>query len=116
MNAVYANGFGDVVPFDTWWPWLTKDAEFDPALVFVVTRSNSAVGICHTWTGAFVKDVVVDPAHRSQGIGAALLTRALEVHAAAGRPSIDLKVDVHNLSAQSVYRRLGFTVVERVER
>ena len=45
-----------------------------------------------------------------------MLTRTLEALAAAGHPSVDLKVDVENLRAQAVYGRLGFTVVERVER
>ena len=29
---------------------------------------------------------------------------------------IDLKTDVENVKAQSLYRRLGFEIVERVER
>lgn len=116
MNAVYARGFGDEMAFDEWWPWLTKDAEFDPALVFVVAREGALAGVCHAWTSAFIKDIVVDPAHRGRGIASAMLTRTLEALAARKHASVDLKVDVDNIAAQTVYSRLGFTIVERVER
>jgi ribosomal protein S18 acetylase RimI-like enzyme len=116
MNAVYARGFGDEMDFEAWWPWLTKDSDFDPALVFVVARGDAVVGVCHAWTGSFVKDIVVDPAHRGAGIASAMLTRTFEALAARGHGAVDLKVDVENLPAQSVYRRLGFAIVERVDR
>src|SRR5688572_17667459 len=40
MNRVYADGFGDVVEFDTWWPWLTGDDDYDPRLMFVAARDG----------------------------------------------------------------------------
>jgi ribosomal protein S18 acetylase RimI-like enzyme len=116
MNRVYAEGFGDVVEFDTWWPWLTGDADYDPRLMFVAARDGEIVGFCHCWTGAFIKDVVVTPSARGIGLGAALVTMALLACKARGAPSVDLKTDVENVKAQSLYGRLGFEIVERVER
>ena len=116
MNRVYAEGFGDVVEFDTWWPWLTGDADYDPRLMFVAARDDRIVGFCHCWSGALIKDVVVAPSARGIGLGAALVTMALLAFKARSAPSVDLKTDVENVKAQSLYRRLGFEIVERVER
>jgi ribosomal protein S18 acetylase RimI-like enzyme len=116
MNRVYAEGFGDVVDFESWWPWLTGDSDYDPRLMFVAARDGEVVGFCHCWTGAFIKDVVVDPSARGIGLGAALVTMVLLACKAQGAPSVDLKTDVENVKAQSLYRRLGFEIVERVER
>jgi ribosomal protein S18 acetylase RimI-like enzyme len=116
MNAVYADGFGDEMDFEAWWPWLTKDSEFDPALVSVVAHDGTVVGVCHAWTSAFIKDIVVDPSHRGAGIATAMLTRTMETLAAAGHASLDLKVDVENARAQAVYSRLGFSIIERADR
>lgn len=116
MNAVYAQGFGDEMEFEAWWPWLTKDSEFNPALILVVVRDGAVVGVCHAWTSSFIKDIVVDPAHRGAGIATAMLTRTMELLAAAGHPALDLKVDVENARAQAVYGRLGFTIIERADR
>lgn len=73
------------------------------------------IGFCHCWTGAFIKDIVVDKSFRGRGVASALLTMALvacrdELHA----PFVDLKTDTDNVKAQSTYRRLGFEIVERV--
>ena len=116
MNRVYGEGFGDVVDFETWWRWLTSDADYDQRLMFVAARDGDVVGFCHCWTGAFIKDVVVESSARGIGLGAALVTMALLACRARGAPSVDLKTDVENVKAQSLYRRLGFEIVERVER
>lgn len=114
MNRVYAEGFGDARDFDEWWPWLTTDADYDPALMFVAVKDESIVGFCHCWTGAFIKDVVVDRFSRGHGLGAALVTSALLACRDRGAPFVDLKTDIDNCKAQSLYRRLGFAIVERV--
>jgi ribosomal protein S18 acetylase RimI-like enzyme len=112
MNRVYAQGFGDQRSYEDWWPWLSGDSEYDRSLVFVAVADSGVVGVCQCWTGAFIKDVVVDPAMQGQGIGAALVTLALQAFAARNAPHVDLKTDVANAKAQSLYRRLRFEVVE----
>lgn len=114
MNRVYAEGFGDARDFDEWWPWLTTDSDYDPALLFVAAKDDIIVGFCHCWTGAFIKDLVVYRSTRGQGLGAALITTALLACRDRGAPFVDLKTDVDNTRAQSLYRRLGFEIVERV--
>lgn len=117
MNRVYRGGFGDPWEFDEWWPWVTTDADYSADLMFVAVSGGAVVGFCHCWTGAFIKDIVVDSAFRGRGLAGALLTMALvacrdELHA----PFVDLKTDVDNAAAQSLYRKLGFEIVERAER
>lgn len=114
MDRVYAEGFGDPWPFDAWWKWVTTDADYDASFMLVAVRGADIVGFCHCWTGAFVKDLVVDRSHRGQGLGGALLTLALSACKAIDAPFVDLKTDVDNLTAQSLYRKYGFTIVERV--
>lgn len=114
MNRVYGEGYADPVAFDVWWPWLTGDSEYVPELMFVAASGDWIVGFCHCWRDAFIKDVVVDSEWRQRGLGAALVTLALTASAARGAPHVDLKTDVDNLKAQSLYRRLGFEIVERV--
>ncbi|MBL8597935.1 MAG: GNAT family N-acetyltransferase [Devosia sp.] len=115
MNYVYADGFGDsAVAFDAWWTWVTTDADYAPELMFVAAEQGRVVGFCHCWRDGFIKDLVVDRAWRKRGLGAALLTMALAASTARGIPFVDLKTDVDNATAQSLYRHLGFRIVERV--
>lgn len=115
MNRVYADGFGDVVPFERWWPWLTADAEYDPGLMFVAVSGGAVGGFCHCWSGAFIKDVVVDQRIRGRGLGAALITAALVACKTRGARFVDLKTDCDNVKAQSLYGRLGFEIIERID-
>lgn len=114
MNRVYAEGFGDPREFDKWWNWVTADADYSAALMFVAVSTGTVIGFCHCWTGAFIKDVVVDRDFRGRGLAGSLLTKALVACKKLDAPYVDLKTDVDNVIAQSLYRRLGFEVVERV--
>jgi ribosomal protein S18 acetylase RimI-like enzyme len=115
MRRAYDGDLGDRgISFDGYWQWLTTDAEFDPALVFIAAADGEVVGLCHCWTSDFVKDLVVDEPFRRRGLGAALLTLALQEFERRGSSSVDLKTGVDNVRAQSLYRRLGFEVVELI--
>ena len=114
MNAVYAEGYGDQRPFEEWWQWLIADADYDPQLCYVALEGDKVVGFCHSWAGPFIKDLVVAANWRRRGLGASLLTTALATYAKRGAPFVDLKTDVENTKAQSLYRRLGFAIVEQV--
>ncbi len=50
----------------------------------------------------------------ARGLAVSLLTKSLVACKKLEAPSVDLKTDVDNVIAQSLYRRLGFEVVERV--
>lgn len=114
MKRVYPDGLGDGgISFEGFWMWLTTDAEFDPDLMFIATYGGAVAGFCHCWTSSFIKDVVVGPEHRRRGLGAALITHALLAFVGRGASFVDLKTEVDNIQAQSLYRRLGFVVVAK---
>lgn len=112
LISAYADGFGDVVPFDQWWPALTGDAEYDPTLCFVASAGAQIIGFCQCWTSSFVKDIAIDRAWHRRGVATALLTAAMREFQRRGAATIDLKTDVENVVAQAAYLRLGFTIVE----
>lgn len=115
MNLCYGATGRAPVAFQPWYDDLISDSEYDASLMQVVTSGEALVGFCHCWTVPYVKDVVVARDFRRQGLGSAMLTAALQTFAERGARSVDLKTDVDNLSAQSVYSRLGFVIVERVD-
>ena len=115
MRRAYDGDLGDNgISFEGFWSWLTNDPEYDPTLIFVAAAEGAVVGFCHCWREAFIKDLVVDAAFRKRGLGAALLTLALDTFVERGATAVDLKTDVNNVVAQSLYRRLGFEIVERI--
>jgi ribosomal protein S18 acetylase RimI-like enzyme len=59
-------------------------------------------------------DIVVDPAHRGQGVGRALLDATLEALQAKGAPRVVLSTAERNESAQRLFARAGFrrTMIE----
>ena len=116
MKRVYPEGLNDGgISFEGFWTWLTTDAEFDRDLMFFAARHGVVVGLCHCWRDNFVKDLAVDPSFRKSGLGSALLTTALLAYRGRKAASVDLKTDIGNATAQSLYRRLGFVIVERVD-
>ncbi len=61
-----------------------------------------------------VYDIVVDPAHRRQGIGRMLLDATLEALKARGSPRVVLSTAERNVAAQHLFDRAGFrrTMIE----
>jgi len=59
-------------------------------------------------------DIVVDPAHRGQGVGRVLLDATLEALKAKGAPRVVLSTAERNESAQRLFARAGFrrTMIE----
>jgi ribosomal protein S18 acetylase RimI-like enzyme len=116
MRRVYPDGLGDNnISFEGFWAWLTADSEYDPELMLVAVANRTVVGFCHCWRKAFIKNLVVEAGFRRRGLRAALLTFALEAFARRDARAVDLKTEVENIKAQSLYQRLGFLIVERVE-
>jgi ribosomal protein S18 acetylase RimI-like enzyme len=58
---------------------------------------------------AWIEDVVVDGEIRGQGVGAALVTEALERAAGAGARTVDLTSRASRQEANRLYVRLGFS-------
>ncbi len=112
LRRVYPEGLNDGgISFEGFWDWLTHDPGYDPELMFVASSNGMTVGFCHCWRAAYVKNLAVDARFRHRGIGAALLTLAIEEFARRGATSVDLETEPDNQVAQSLYRRLGFVVV-----
>lgn len=57
---------------------------------------------------AWIEDVVVAPAARGQGLGEALVRRAIELARAAGADTLDLTSRPAREAANRLYIRLGF--------
>ena len=63
------------------------------------------------WIGAKrggITSIAVDPAYRRQGVGRALIARAIEHLREHGVDEADLEVGVTNRPAQALYEALGF--------
>ena len=92
LVAAYADGHGAVpADFDTWWSATRHDSEFDAGLCFCAMQYDRLVGFALCWTSAFIKDLVVSPDARGQGVGEALLRHAFAVFSARGASEVALK-------------------------
>jgi ribosomal protein S18 acetylase RimI-like enzyme len=116
LHALLSDVFDDGAdgPFDEWWPRIANDAEFDPALCFLVIDAKgrlAAAALC--WSSAFVKDLAVHPEARGKGIGEALMWHAFATFRARGIDCVDLKTNtVENAAAVRLYERLGMIEVD----
>ncbi|WP_109575415.1 GNAT family N-acetyltransferase [Aminobacter sp. AP02] len=101
-------------PFEQWWPRISGDAEFDPALCFLVLDGGGRLaGAALCWSGGFVKDLAVHADFRGLGIAEALMWHVFATFAARGAPHVDLKTNlVGNAAAVRLYRRLGMVEVD----
>ena len=94
-------------------------------IVLVATKSGEVVG--YTYAGiegydymslrgpaGVLYDIVVDPAHRNQGIGRQLLDATLAALRAAGSPRVVLSTAEKNEAAQRLFQSAGFrrTMIE----
>jgi ribosomal protein S18 acetylase RimI-like enzyme len=110
----YRRGGGSVAGYATWFPALTGDSEFDPALCFLVEAGDELAAAAICWTSAFVKDIVVHETWRRHGLGEALLRLVFRTFAARGADHVDLKVQGQNAPAIRLYERVGMRTVERI--
>ena len=94
-------------------------------IILVADRDGRVIG--YTYSGVegndymslrgpagVVYDIVVDPAHRKQGIGRVLLDATLEALKARGAPRVVLSTAERNSDAQRLFDRAGFraTMIE----
>ena len=110
LNHAYRGGEGERLEAEEWRQSIQSDAEFDPELCLVAidTGSETLAGVIQAWTTGFIKDLAVDDAWRTQGVGAALVAEIGERLAARGLEEISLKVVPGNLGAIAFYEALGF--------
>ncbi|WP_244629944.1 GNAT family N-acetyltransferase [Brucella intermedia] len=112
LVRAYANGGGSVAGFDNWYNGLITDNEYDPELAVLVYQAHRSVAFVQCWNSAFIRDLVVDPGRRREGLGEALLVHVLRLFCHRGQTTVSLKVERDNPSgAEKLYRRLGFSEV-----
>ena len=94
-------------------------------VILVAERDGEAIGYTYAGVegtdymslrgpaGAFY-DIVVDPAHRGQGVGRMLVDATLEALKARGAPRVVLSTAERNVTAQRLFDRAGFrrTMIE----
>mgnify|MGYP006280068313 CR=1 FL=1 len=86
---------------------------------FLCRKDNQTVGFalgCVTDSPSMLRvlSVKVNREHRRQGIGTALMQKLLEEAVSRGMNGLMLHVKPSNTPALSLYRKMGFTVEERV--
>jgi ribosomal protein S18 acetylase RimI-like enzyme len=101
---------------EAWVSWMTGDSEFDPRVWWLAERAGKLVGCALHWDSGWLKDIVVAPAERGRGLGAALVGQGLAEFSRRGLSNVGLKVDPSNpTGAVRLYERLGFATVSTEE-
>jgi ribosomal protein S18 acetylase RimI-like enzyme len=109
----YREGGGSVPDYRYWRRAFDTDPEFDPALCWIACDEQGLVGVVHAWTSAFIRDVVIHPRARRQGLGLALLNHAFAAFRLRGEACVDLKVLETNHGARRLYEASGMNYVQR---
>lgn len=99
-------------------PWSLDSIETellneDKKLYYVVENANGVVGYAGAWLvydEGQITNIAIRPSARRQGFGAKLTSALIEECFKRGMHEIFLEVRISNLSALSLYRKLGFTV------
>ncbi|OLF51810.1 GNAT family N-acetyltransferase [Pseudomonas chlororaphis] len=113
MHLGYQDGGGHVPTLDHWRERFESDAEYDPQLCLLALDADGVVGVAQCWTSAYIKDLVVHPRARGQGLGRALLLQAFEVFRQRREAFVDLRVLEHNQPARQLYESAGMRVIRR---
>lgn len=108
-------GGGRVKSLAQWLAAFETDPEFDSQLCFVIDDRMGVVAVAQCWTSAYVRDLVVHPRARGQGLGKVLLERAFDAFRLRREGQVDLKVMENNLPARRLYERAGMRYVLRGE-
>lgn len=105
----------ETASFDQPWPYAAFESYLDEPGFLVADEDGAVVGYVvaslvqnHGRSLGHIKDLAVHPDRRGQGIGSALLSRAMAVLAARGAASVKLEVRADNESAIDLYRQFGF--------
>ncbi|WP_017904863.1 GNAT family N-acetyltransferase [Pseudomonas asplenii] len=119
VHALLVEGYrGNDIAVDAYPYWCERfitDAEFDPTLCLIAMDEQGLAGVAQCWTSAYIKDLVVHPRRRGEGLGQALLRHVFQVFAARGEAFVDLKVMENNLPARCLYDAAGMRFIQRYE-
>ncbi|WP_150769478.1 GNAT family N-acetyltransferase [Pseudomonas fluorescens] len=113
MALGHRDGGGRVPVLVQWQRQFETDPEYDPDLCLIALDADGVVAVCQCWTSAYIKNLVVHPRARRQGLGRALLLQAFEVFQQRREGFVDLKVLEDNLRARRLYESVGMYAVRR---
>ncbi len=99
-------------------PWLVESIrddieDKDNRIYYVIDVDDQVIAYAGAWLVADegqITNIAVLPNYRRQGYGAILTRKLIKECFAQGMQEIFLEVRVSNQAAQTLYRRLGFTV------
>lgn len=81
-------------------------------VIFLAFAGNEPIGqirLRKYWNAyAYIDDISVEPEYRGEGIGRALMSRAMEWAKSRGFPGIMLETQDNNVAACRLYERCGF--------
>jgi len=96
---------------------IDRKARVQPELFLVAEEGAEIIGTamarCDGHRG-WAYYVAVHPSHRRKGVGAALMADVERDLSTLGRPGLSVQVRADNAEAAAFYRRLGYSVDERV--
>jgi ribosomal-protein-alanine N-acetyltransferase len=97
-------------------PWKELDSVFETSTnrVYEACIENRVVGFVVVSSVADEGEILmcaVAPLHHQQGVATALVERALNDLKSLGVITVFLEVDIHNVAAQGLYKKLGFQAV-----
>ncbi|WP_047306002.1 GNAT family N-acetyltransferase [Pseudomonas fluorescens] len=113
MHLGYQDGGGSVPPLERWRQSFENDAEYDPQLCLLARDASGLIGVAQCWTSAYIKDLVVHPRARGQGVGRALLEQAFVMFAERREGFVDLRVLEDNRRARRLYESAGMQTLRR---
>ncbi len=112
--AVYQAAFRERPRFPGWpqarWiDWISQDEDFRPEWTLLATLDGADAAFIVSEASGWITQMGVVPSARGKGIGARLIAEVVEQMRSAGQVTITLNVNINNLHATALYRRLGFT-------
>jgi ribosomal protein S18 acetylase RimI-like enzyme len=113
LVAGYRHGGGSVPAYEAWRASADTGPEADPSLWIITADDYGLTGAAHCWTSAFIRDLVVHPRARRQGLALALLSHAFYQFQLRGEANVDLNVLEDNHAARSLYETSGMRYVLR---
>jgi GNAT superfamily N-acetyltransferase len=116
--AVYAAAFRERPGFPGWpqarWiEWISDDEDFRAEWTLLATLAGTDVAFIAGAASGWITQMGVLPSARGKDIGARLIVEAVQRMRSAGETTITLNVNINNLPAATLYRRLGFSTIGR---
>jgi ribosomal protein S18 acetylase RimI-like enzyme len=117
VDALWREAFPEDAPWNNAAAVIPTKLAFQPGLFFIALDGNHVVGSIMTGYDAhrgWINRIAVLQTHRGRHVGAALMREAEARLRDMGCTKINLQVRTSNATAAEFYRRLGYSVEERI--